>query len=295
MKVYRVVPEVAGSNSVDWLAQSDDSLESLYYSLGYMCFNGTISRFLRRCDEEGRHFFIFLEDAIYFMSLNLHICDTWKLMVFDFPEEDVYSLIYSQEYPSYNRPEIYMKKSMISGKRISSEKITQTAKERILISDYRKSYATEIEFKKRNIPIQRCWDKPSEEVYASLLKYLRENFGEKFSDVNSLSNKDIRSIIDERSADLNENTIWRFFNETQELIKTPAITGQSAILLYEWAQSSKLNPALQAYNIETLVKCGFNPDYSKEGIALRRDYARLIDEGQHERAKKYLKSYQQQN
>ena len=301
MKVYRVVPEVLSDGSY---GSRRGSLESLYYSLGYISFDGSIhegygNNICNRVKKQGKYFFIFLEDAAYFITQNIREVDSWKLMEYDFPEEVVYSIIGFGGYDydldvgmGYNkRAETYIEKSKILGVSCKSSKISQDRKNEIMLSDYRRSYATEVEYRKNNnIPFRRdtCCTSMSyvTDPYTRWLEYLKETYGENYADVNSLSNEDICGIINRYGK---HGPWYEFLNGEHEIIKTPAITGKSAILLYEWTRCKI--PQLFKYNTETLIKSGFNPDYSKDGVAARQEYTRLIEEKQIEKAKGLIREY----
>ena len=297
MKVYRVVPEVLSYRPY---GSHYDSLESLYYELGYISFNGCINEgygnnICDRVKTEGKYFFIFLEDAAFYITQNLREVDTWKLMEYDFPEEVVYSIIgwggYGYDldlHLGYNkRAETYIEKSRIPGVSHSSSEISREKKEVIMISDYRRSYATEVEYERNNnVSFERDVCDICEDPYTYFLEWLKETYGENYADVNSLTDEDIHNMIDERALG---PLINNFLIGENEIIKTPAITGKSAILLYEWTRCEI--PQLFKYNTETLIKSGFNPDYSKDGVAARQEYTRLIEEKQIKKAKKLLKEY----
>ncbi len=299
MKVYRVVPEVLSYRP----SHTRESLESLYYSLGYISFDGEIyygygNNIHNRVEKEGKYFFVFLEDAAFFITQNTREVDTWKLMEYDFPEEVVYSIIGWGGYDydldvgmGYNRrAETYIEKEKIPGVSYKSSKISQTKKNKVMISDYRKSYATEVEYKKNNnIPYRRdTWGTSSyvTDPYTYWLGYLNKTYGENYADVKSLTDDDINGMINKWAK---KHLLSDFLYGEHEIIKTPAITGKSAILLYEWTKCEI--PQLFKYNTETLIKSGFNPDYSKDGVAARQEYTRLIEEKQIEKAKKLLKEY----
>ena len=291
MKVYRIVPEVLSDRHH---GSVNCSLESLYYSLGYISFDGQLhvgygNNISDRVKTEGKYFFVFLEDAAFYITQNLKRVVSWKLMEYDFPEEVVYSIIgwggYAFGYT--RRAETYIEKSNIPGESFKSSDISRDKKIAIMLSDYRRSYATEVEYKRNNnIPFKRDCLNYVNDPYTHWLEHLKETYGENYADVNSLSDEDIHKMLKTFSKRF---LLDGFLNGEYEIIKTPSITGKSAILLYEWAECEI--PQLFKYNTETLIKSGFNPDYSNDGIAAREEYTRLIDEEQIEKAKALLKSY----
>ena len=287
MKVYRVVPEVLSYKPMRFPFAT---LESLYYELGYISFAGKIyegysNNISRRVKDEGKYFFVFIEDAAYFITQNTQEASTWKLMEYDFPEDVVYSIIGCGRYYDNIKAETYIEKRKIPGEIISSDVISEDEKMRLMINDYRRTYAAEVEYKKNN---NTQYEKggmmySDPEPFTRFLNYRKEKFGERYDNVNLLTDKEILGMVED------ERETPRFLRQTQELVKTSAITGKSAVLVYLW--SRREIPSLDEYNRESIIKSGFNLDYSKEGIALRDDYAKLIYNEQYNDAKQLLKSY----
>ena len=284
MKVYRSVPV-----SMTDIPVRMNELESLYYELGYMYFNGKIlqgfgNTISRRVKEEGRYFFVFPEDALFFIYQNLKEAEAFKLMEFDFPEEVVYSLIgwggYApQGYQEDRRAETYINKSLITGERTEGIIIDDETKKKLMITEFKNAYKKIIQYRK-SLPNElfekKDYDRSVKKVPSWYIKG-------GYSSIDDITDDKVFEIIKSQS----EFYCIDFLYGNHEIIKTNSITGKSAMLVYEWARRTP--PELGKYNYQTMIESGFNLDYSKDGCKLRNDYVKLIDEKSYEEAKQLLK------
>lgn len=272
MKVYRVVPI-----PIDVIIPHKEvSLESMYYDLGCMSYkkaisygDGTCNNIDYRIKEPGDFYFIFIEDALNYVMLRLFDSIAYKVLEYDFEEEVVYSLIGWGKYKSHDgydaekRAETYIGMSQVPGELIKFDDISRSDRENELVKTFKDVYST---LKSHNIS--------SDE--------LKNIFGDVYPNAMSLTKEEIIRLFDETDV---TNVHSSLVFSDRKLIRTGAVTHKSAIILY------KRYLDLFDQNKSILEENGFTLDYSKEGIALRNDYTRLIDEGQHERAREYLKSY----
>ena len=272
MKVYRVVP-IPIERVVP---HKEVSLESMYYDLGCMSYKKAISYGDGKCNnidyritEQGNFYFIFIEDALNYVMLRLFDSIAYKVLEYDFEEEVVYSLIGWGKYKSHDgydaekRAETYIGMSQVPGELIKFDDISRSDKEKELVKTFKDVYIT---LKSHNISSDA----------------LKSIFGDVYPNAMSLTNEEIIRLFDETDV---TNVHSSLVFSDRKLIKTKAVTHKSAIILY------KKYLDLLNLNRSILEENGFTLDYSKEGIALRKDYTRLIDEGQHEKAKRIIMEY----
>ena len=291
MKVYRMT--VDSTSRIDFRLRNADMAHTLlagvYYDMGYIIIDHKSAGYSNNIEErvsvrnKGHYYFIFLEDAVNFAKCGVYYSQAAKVMEFDFPEEDVYSIIgwgYYEKSGSYEydkRAETYIINSKLIGDHIVSTNISEDEKKKMFLSDFRRCHGV-LKNYHNNYGIQECSD-----FNEQIKKSLELPDDELFEKI--INTKDYIRITD------GAYPRFTYADPGFNLIKSPSITNKSSVILNYSYQAYQGRGTVAEFNEETLRENGFSLDYSKDGKACRIDYTKLIEKRDYDAARKLLKSY----
>lgn len=283
MKLYRLVQNPITTMNPWYADKSNFNYESLYYSLGYVSFtgeknNGYAHKYSKPIEGEGKYFYMFLEDALDYLPLSLFFNDCYKVVEYDIPEEIVYDIIGVGEY-GYSSPldkefedpkaETYIKKNSFGDVKKASSVISEEEKIRAYIKDYR--------------------------LTVNALQVLLDLKGEKpkvltdldYDSIDSISDKVLIEYLLEKDKIINS-----FLQNDSDVIKTEFITGRSVIVHRSFEMKDK---DVKKADIILLKRSCFtlssNYDEARYRYGFMHKYARLIEQGEYEEAREYMKTY----
>ena len=276
MKLYRLVQNVITQ------MEHPDSFESLYYSMGYTSFEGTIrtgmvNKFPRKIGmEEGKFLYMFPEHAVEYIRSHPLYNDCFKFIEYDIPEEIVYDTIGVGEYGTWDygarkfdfpKAETYIFKSDFGTVVRSNEVLSREEKlDAYLDEEYKRLKAEQV----------LC------DIEGSKLNVL-DYFG--CDSVDEIPRDEYTKML------LEEDSVLKWFLKANtEIAKSDFITGRSITL---FRSSGMEDERVNEANRRLIEESEFDFDYTCDKFHhhedARYDYARLIEEGKYDEAREFMK------
>ena len=235
MKLYRVMPDTFCTGK-ELLINNNRGVENIFYQMGYMPFlnnnlkhefNSINSKLTDEEKENGKYFFLFIDDAFIngfglvngFHSLDLH---NFLITEYEVPVDIALKHIGYGDYTSDSAfsltglcVENYITKQDIEGKSILLENMNENDKRNKLLEVFTNSIPRLINYR-----AWYCWEQ---------LKLYLETFFTEGTDVEFKSIEELTSKIMEKKDKieeflLNSKFYEQFVNLSGEIIETPFIT-----------------------------------------------------------------------
>lgn len=280
MKIYRVIPDTFLTGS-RLSSRELTGIEDIYYRMGYTSFLGRygfheFNNISEKITEEGKYFYLFLEDAILeghqLIGGYHHLrMDTFSLVEYDVPEDLILNKLGYGDYTFDITPkfllETFIQKSDL-GESISNTNLSNEEKEVGLLKSFQESLRSLQEVRFSSL---------------SDMFYYKELF----------CNDKLEDVVDnqERLKDLLvSSSLYRLFlQEKGDIVKSPYITGKiiPVNLRYLERTYGNWNKVSEYFQDE-----GFQCDFSEEQEEFKKELLSQVrqKEVDSEKVKTLLKS-----
>ena len=218
MKIYRVVPDSFATNG-RLNARELTGVEDIYYRMGYTSFVGKrgfheFNTIVNHVKEEGKYFYLFLEDAIlegHHLIGGYHRLrmDTFSVLEYDVPEEIIFKNLGYGDYTSDITKnlilETYIQKSDFASNTVSTTELSKEEKLKGILESFKESLVALNEFRFSSL----------DDIF-----YYKGLFCDERLDSVIQSPQRLEDVL------LSSSLYLLFLREKGELIKSPYLTGK---------------------------------------------------------------------